>query len=68
MKALKAQTIRDYTESLQGTAFGPERCEELAKEVSLLVDTVENTSPLMDFDCEPSQYQTFIGRWEGKEQ
>jgi len=68
MKAVKAQSIQDYTEALQGTAFGPERCEELAKEITILVGAVEKTSRLMNFDCEPSQYQSYIGRWEGKEQ
>lgn len=68
MKSEKAQTIQNYTVALQGAAFEVERCEELSKEVTALVDAVDKTSRLMDFDSEPSQYQAYIGRWEGNEQ
>lgn len=65
MKSGKSQTIQDYTETLQGVAFGPERSGELAGEVASLVGAVEQTTRLMSFDCEPSQFQAYIGRWEG---
>lgn len=60
MTQLDAEGIGKIISGLQGKTVDETRASELATEVSVLVDAVEDASRKISFDDEPLQYQAYI--------